>query len=239
MIRPVLVVAIASLLVASTGCHKPAEPIHQTAALVTIPDATEYDRLWADAVAVLRRYEMTPDRQDRAAGLITTRPVTSAHWFEFWRQDVTTSYAFAESNLANVRRAAEVEIDPTDQTGEYVLAVRVNIERLSSPERQVSSSAGAYQMFGSKLPTTTGELLRGRSPDRWVPQGRDAELEATILARIIDRNRPATFEYVEYETDAGATPDAATGASGESGGDDPDAESITLPDEPPDDTPAP
>lgn len=191
---------VATLFIGA-GCQKPAEPIHQTAALVSIEDAEQFDRLWDDTVEVLRRYDFIPDRQDRSAGVITTVPVTSAHWFEFWRQDITTGYAFAQSNLSSVRRSAKVNIDRSDEQDEYVLAVRINVERLSTPERQVNSPAGAYVMFGTRLPTTTGERLRGKSPDRWLPVGRDASLESTILARIIDRFHPASYEYVEYATD--------------------------------------
>lgn len=191
-------IGLGVLLSGGLGCQRPADPVHQTAALVTISDAQEFDRLWDNTVDVLRRYHFIPDRQDRSAGVLTTHPVTSAHWFEIWRQDVTTKYAFAESNLANVRRSAEISFDATEVQDEYVLAVRVDVERLSSPERQVNSSAGAYQMFGTTLPLVGGQSLRGNSPDRWLPEGRDASLESTILARIIDRHHPEAFEYVEY-----------------------------------------
>lgn len=182
----------------AAGCHQPAQPEYQTAAVVSVPDEQQLDRLWNACTDVLRRYELRPDREDRRAGVITTAAVTSAHWFEFWRQDVVSASAWAESNLATMRRAATVRIDPAERPDEYVLAVRVDVERLSTPERQVTSAAGGLQIFGTKLPTASGELVKDASADRWIAQGRDAALELVLLSRIIDRYGPVAYEYVDY-----------------------------------------
>jgi len=186
-------------LVGLAGCQAPAQPEYLTAALLPVADEAEFDRLWICCTDVLRRYDFQPDRQDRRAGVITTVPVTSAHWFEFWRRDVLDPYSFAESNLAAVRRAATVRLQPGESADQKLLTVRVDVQRLSTPERQVTSPAGGLQIFGKKLPTTQGRLLKGASPDRWIPDRRDPHLEFALLSRMVNAYRPGRFEYVDYD----------------------------------------
>lgn len=196
-----LALGLLPALLGIAGCQQPAQPTHDTAALLSVADEADYDRLWDTTTTVLRRYNFVPDRQDRVAGVITTNSTVSAQWFEFWRQDVVTAYDFAASNLATYRKSARVQIDATGDPNEYVLAVRVNVERMTSPERQVNAAAGSYQMFGTHLPTTEGDLLKGKVVERWIPKGRDGKLEDVILSRIIDRFHPESYEFIEYVTD--------------------------------------
>ncbi len=174
----------------STGRVVP-DPPPPTSYSVAAADA---DRLWAAAEQTLRQQQFGIDRLDRRTGLMTTFPVGSQHWFEFWRRDVATTRDWAEASLNPIRRWVEVSVAPdapTESSDVARLTVSVHKERLSTPDRQFNSSGAAYQYFGSSLPSTTGAVRVAPLDDRWLNQGRDTAMEARLLAAIIDQFRSA------------------------------------------------
>lgn len=71
--------------------------------------------------------------------------------------------------------------------GVFRVTVQVDKERLSTPERQVTTTSGALGMFSARLPTTTGEVGRATlRRQRWVPLGRDGLLESKLLGELAD-----------------------------------------------------
>jgi len=192
------IVAVAAL---AGGCQQPIQPELPTAALVDVPDEQEMDLLWDTCLRVLRRYGLRPDRQDRLAGLITTHPATVPNWFEFWRSDMPANrFGFAEANLATIRRVAKVTLEPPQPGGERKLTVQVELQRLSTPERQATSAAAGLQIFSSKLPTYTGQMAKKEQVERWIPLGRDAQLEETLLEHILAYyGRPWRYPEVPVE----------------------------------------
>ena len=189
---------MAGLLIwAAWGCAAPTQPVGRTAAIVTVAEGADFERLWEASIGVLRKNRFRPTRQDRGTGTIQTHPTTTQSWFEFWRRDVADGYSFAEANLHTIRRTASIKMDRSEEPEDYIVSVRVDKERLCTPERQVTSSAGAIQMFGSRLPTTKGELISAGEARSWVSLGRDGPLESRLLAEIIDAYQPAHYEYVE------------------------------------------
>jgi len=200
------------------GCVAPLQPLGRTAALVTVADGADFERLWEAGTRVLRKNRFQPTRQDRAAGVIQTRPSTTQSWFEFWRRDAADAYSFAEANLHTIRRTASIKMDRSQDSENYIISVRVDKERFSAPERQVTSAAGAIQMFGSQLPTRQGRLIGAAEARSWVSLGRDGPLESRLLAQIIRKYRPAHYEYVEVidvqpEEPAGAESTAEQGTT--------------------------
>ncbi len=180
------------------GCHGPVQSEAPTAAVVRVPDQQHLDFLWDTCVRVLRRHWLEPDRQDRHAGVIATRPVTVPNWFEFWRPDMPRGFEFGEANLSTIRRAAEVQIKPLEAADEYRLTMEVSLERHSTPERQVTTAAGAIQIFNTKLPIYTGEMIQEGQAVRWIPLGRDVLLEVTLLDSILAYYGGETYAYTEY-----------------------------------------
>ena len=75
--------------------------------------------------------------------MIKSWPITSQSWFEWWRRDVVDGYSFLEANLHTVRRTASVKMDRSAEPDMYIVSVRVDKSRLTTPERQVTSPAGA------------------------------------------------------------------------------------------------
>ena len=91
-------------MAALCGCHRAEPPVELTSQNLEFADKQEYEAFFEQCVDVLRRYGFELDRVDKLAGVITTFPETSEHFFEFWRRDVDTSYDWLESSLTTIRR---------------------------------------------------------------------------------------------------------------------------------------
>lgn len=182
------------------GCRAPAASTGPTELVLDIPD---YDRFVDASLSVLRRHDFPPEQVDRRRGLIVSRPTTSGQWFEWWRSDSQGGYQLLESSLHTIRRIVTVAMEPLvagdaagtpagpdaaepGGGGRYRLVVRVDKERYCAPQRQVTTASGALAIYSERLPTAEG--LRGaRSRDEhWVALGRDALLEAVLLAALAD-----------------------------------------------------
>lgn len=166
-----------------TSCERPIPPEELTTAAVA---EDELDVLWDCALAVLSRYDFRPDRQDRAMGVIETKPSTSKQWGEWWRRDVGDPYSLGESSLHTVQRQATVRF-VRGAEGRRI-EVQVDVYRLSVPESQITTASSAIHSFDGALPTSEGGY--GKDVDarkRWVPLGRDSEVENRLLASILAR----------------------------------------------------
>lgn len=118
------------------------------------------------------------------SGLIRTRPLSGAQFFEFWRSDNVGADNTLAANLHTIRRTVTLDIGQQDQ--ELHIGCEVQTQRLSLPQRQVSNSARVYGMFSQ-----SSRLLQRLklNPDQekemaWIDLGRDSQLEAEILKRI-------------------------------------------------------
>lgn len=175
-----LAVALALCL---SGCERPIQPEGVTAAPVY---GEELDALWEASLSVLMKHDFQPQRQDRAMGLIVTRPTTSRQWGEFWRQDVDPSdrYGMLQASLHTMQRQATVRFMRGDEG--WRLEVQVDVYRLSAPESQITTASSAIQAFSGALPTTEGEVSKDpRLRKQWVHVGRDVAIEERLLDRIL------------------------------------------------------
>ncbi len=173
---------------AMTGCEAPAPPAGPTVERVTAPTPEDYDHLWETTCDTLRAFSFRVDRQDRANGVITTYPETTAQSFEFWRPQPEPAYYWAEANLATIRRQTTILLRPLEPSGEYELEVTVDRSRYSLEERQIDNAAGAMRLYSSDAPTVSGRGSRLQDTETWIPLGRDEVLEQAILAGIRQRN---------------------------------------------------
>lgn len=172
----------------STGCLGPRRDDYRCSRSISVGDrSVEADRLWEAAQESLRLHRYRLDRVDRRAGLITTYPEPSQHFFEFWRHDVDTTPDLWESTLNPLRRRAEVTLRGADDGRWQDLVVTVHKQRLSSPDRQFNSSGAVYQYFGETLPSTTGLVQVTAELDVWLDVGRDPAMEDRLLHDILDR----------------------------------------------------
>ena len=190
MVRSTGVILLAVFAV--TGCHRAVRPTEPAVQRVHLVEEADMDRLWEAALHVLRDHRFPLDRVDRRSGSITTLPVTSQAFFEFWRHDVDTAYDLMEATLRTVRRSARVQVDRWEDAAEAELTVTVRQETFATPERQYNSSASSLRIFGDSLPGVRGERRLTREDDYWIDVGRDGAMERRLLEHIIRRAVLAT-----------------------------------------------
>jgi hypothetical protein len=145
------------------------------------------------AEEVLGKMHFEIEKVDLQNGYIRTRPLAGAQFFEFWRRDNVGIQNQLLSNLHSIRRIVELNI--SRQTDEFNIDCKVRVQRLSMPQREITSSSQAYLMF------TASSLLLQRlelNPEQkagmaWIELDRDRKLEAEILnsisSMIIKENR--------------------------------------------------
>ncbi len=191
----------------AVGCGGPRRGDYVSTARISMPaDHPAQQQLWEAIAETLREEGFRLDRLDQRAGLVTTFPETSKHFFEFWRHDVDTRQDFWEATINPIRRAAEVSLQPSPGDAAQELTVVVRKEQLSSPDRQFNSTIAAYQIFGNSLPSTTGMARITPEHDYWFDCGRDEAMEDYLRRRILAR----------------ANLDGATGANTDGAGNLPD-----------------
>jgi len=132
---------------------------------------------------VLAEMHFTIEKADADSGLIRTGPLSGAQFFELWRSDNVGAFNSAESNLHTIRRTVELNITPQDK--KLCLGCNVKVERLSLPEREVSSSH-TYKMFSKSTASLQKLTLdpQQKAGMAWVDLGQDSHLAAEILKRI-------------------------------------------------------
>jgi len=133
---------------------------------------------------VLARMYFTIDKADTNSGLIRTRPLPGAQFFEFWRSDNAGTDNTLAANLHTIRRT--VTLDISQQGQELCIGCNVQAQRLSLPERQVSSSARVYGIFSQSSSLLQRLKLNPEQKKdmAWIDLGRDPRLEGEILKRI-------------------------------------------------------
>ena len=188
MVRNLSGVLLMTSALATLGCSSPRRGEYQSSRGVSVAEPSEQaDQLWVAVQETLRRGRFQLDRVDRRAGVITTMPESSQHFFEFWRHDVDTPRDAWEATMNPMRRWVEVSLARADDGMWTQLAVVVHKERLSSPDRQFNSSGAAYQYFGESLPSTTGLSRVTAKDDHWLDCGRDPAMEDYLLRAILKR----------------------------------------------------
>ena len=162
--------------------------------------ANDFQRLWTASEDVARDFFFRLDRQDFRAGLLTTRPMVSAQWFEPWRREVRTADDRSESSLATIRRTAQFRFERLDN-GSYRVTPKVLVERQALAEQRITSAVAYQQYF--RRPLRVQDRPRGTResdvgvylPNRyWYPVGRDAALERALVEAIekeIARTKPS------------------------------------------------
>ena len=133
---------------------------------------------------VLANMYFTIDKADTDIGLIRTRPLPGAQFFEFWRCDNAGTDNALAANLHTIRRT--VTLDISQEGRELRIGCNVQAQRLSLPERQVSSSSRVYGMFSISSRSLQKLKLNPEQEKEmaWIDLDRDSRLEAEILKRI-------------------------------------------------------
>lgn len=189
LVRTSVILLSAVSLTCGAGCvsrKTPATPL-SSMTLAFADESPDAERLWSAIQDTLRSHHYELDRVDRRFGVITTLPAGSQQLFEFWRHDVATGRDLLESSLSPTRRRVEVTMNAGEDGGALRVEVSVLKQRLSSLDRQFNNSGAAYQVFGEKLPATTGQPRVSHKDEQWLDLGRDAAMEDYLLRGILSR----------------------------------------------------
>lgn len=195
-IRRLLVVALAGLVLAGCRATGPAA----SRVDVQLPDEQAYRQFWSHAITSVRHFGYDLDRADPAAGVITSHPLTSKQWFEFWRNDTIAASQVLEASIQTIRRQVRLNIKPIPGKGEYLVSAVVNVQRQDRAEPQITTPSNVMQAFNPK--SSMAAALPGDIV--WVDLGRDPVLEAALLERVA--RWPGARVVTAEEADSAATP---------------------------------
>jgi hypothetical protein len=147
-----------------------------------------YDRLW-DASEKVARDDLFPiDRRDYRDGVLTTEPVISKQFFEFWRDDVLTAKGLARSSLQTIRRSIHFDFIRLDSGG-WSVSPKVVVEQFASAGRRITY-VGAYQSItdpGGTVGSTEADEGIYITAQYWFAIGRDPSLERKLAKQIEQR----------------------------------------------------
>ena len=145
--------------------------------------SSDFDALWQAVEKSLEARMFRIDRRDYRAGLLTTYPLISRQFFEFWRRDTLGIDDVTESSLNSMRRTVRVEIEHHEETGMYVATPRVEVERYSDAGRRLTSAAMYRTAFKRTTARGTPESDAGINLQSryWYTVGSDERLEAAIV----------------------------------------------------------
>lgn len=175
---PLSLIASALML---TGCAEQQQ--FKAVEQICMPDTQKLQAMQISE-DVLGRMHFAIAKADAKQGLIRTKPLPAAQSFEFWRSDNVGAFNFAEANLHSIRRI--VELDISRQGGQLCINCNVKVQRLSLPEREVTTTARAYEMFSSSNPVIQRLRLHSEQKEDmvWIELGSDRQLATDILKRI-------------------------------------------------------
>jgi hypothetical protein len=133
---------------------------------------------------ILVKMHFTIDKANNEIGLIRTKPLTGAKSFEFWRSDNVGANNQLLSNLHSIRRTVEMNIN--EQNNGLIITCNAKVYRLSLTERDIRSSAHAYDLFSTSSSGLQNiQITSEQKADMtWTDLGKDQQLAAEILRRI-------------------------------------------------------
>ncbi len=166
---------------ALAGCE---QPQHYETVSQICPAGLNKQQAIRIAEDVLGEMHFTIAKSDAEFGVVKTRPLAGAQFFEFWRNDNVGSFNAAEANLHTIRRIAEVDIK--QQGKQLCIRCNVNTQRLRLPEKEIRSRSRAYNLFSQSGPSMQTLNLNPRQKKgmTWVDLGNDDNLSAVILKKI-------------------------------------------------------
>jgi hypothetical protein len=145
-----------------------------------------YDSLWNACAQAAENDLFSLDRQDYRQGILTTRPMVSKQFFEFWRNDAGDAFGVTEDSLQTIRRTIVFQFNRNN--GGYVVIPKVLVERLARRNRRVTSVAEYRRALEAPIPDNQRRAARGQEPatrdEYWYVVGRDLAME-TQLAQAI------------------------------------------------------
>jgi len=178
----------------------PTEPVR-----IVCPDGVTKAAAVQAAEFVLTRMHFPLEKVDVDQGIVRTRPLRGAQFFEFWRSDNASLSGYEEANLQSIRRTVEVyaeakerasggrreSADANAPTPPHSLCLRclVSVQRLSLPANEIAGTSEGYRIHSASLPTLQRiePTPQQRRAMAWIDLDPDPTLAARILERIEKR----------------------------------------------------
>lgn len=196
-VSPLAGIAPGGMVSPQLGLPAGPEPVPGLANPMLVP-VTNDELAWEQITDVVSDY-FTISREQQARrsgdvwseGRIETRYQSGATWLEPQRDDSVGAFNRWESTFQTIRRRATVRVVP-DQGG-YLVEVVVEKELEDLPQPEHATAGAAVFRTDNSLPTNRANVVsRTVSSPRWIPLGRDAALEARMLAEIHARTAGVT-----------------------------------------------
>lgn len=170
----------------AAGCQLPGMPAARN---VQLPNpvfvaARNDDALWERTVDVLHDFQFHIVREDRLARVIETEYKVGSGCLEPWHHDSVGPYRRLESTLQSIRRRVRVTLMPSDRGGSYAVTVEAFQEREDLPGIAANSAGAATFSESTPLDRDLNPVVGQSSASRWIPVGRDLDLEQAILAGL-------------------------------------------------------
>ena len=124
-------------------------------------------------------------KSDRRLGIIRTRPLPAAQWFEMWRNDSFTPADKLEANIQSLQKTAVLKISQENE--QTIINCTARTYRLNLPTDPPDSSAAAQALFTSTLPAENTNHRNSKRKMSWNLLGKDTALSAEILRRISNK----------------------------------------------------
>lgn len=148
---------------------------------VFVPIADQ-DLIWERAVDVLHDYQFEVARENKFDHYIETQYKVGSSVLEPWHRDSVGLENLAESTFQSIRRKVIVRIIPAD--GGHLVAFEA-FKEIEDVQGIVANTAGGATFQESTPLRRDLNLVVGQSrPSGWIPHGRDAALEQSLLARL-------------------------------------------------------
>ncbi|MBL8849720.1 MAG: hypothetical protein JNG89_08545 [Planctomycetaceae bacterium] len=167
----------------AAGCQMPGAPWQST-----VPAANPLgvwagndDVLWERTVDVLHDYQFQIVREDRLARVIETEYKVGSGCLEPWHHDSVGPYNRLESTLQSVRRRIRITLLPSDGGSRYAVSVEAFKEREDLPGIAANSAGAATFSESTPLKRDLNPVVGQSKPSRWIPVGRDLDLEQALL----------------------------------------------------------
>jgi hypothetical protein len=166
---------------------KPAYWLDQPA--VAHVKAADFAALWTACRLAAEADGFTIDRRDYREGLLTTQPLQSKQFYEFWRGDVRTAHDLAQSSLGMMRRTARFSIERLPD-GTYQATPKVLVERDTLLQRRITSVDQYQNAFAVQQQDVVRESEKAGTDvaaEYWYSVGRDTALEHQLADAVRDR----------------------------------------------------
>jgi hypothetical protein len=152
---------------------------------VASASSEDYDRLWKACEQTLLNDQFELQQEDYREGVLTTWPMISMQFFEFWRSDAGTVGEVMLDSLQAIRRSVRFEL-VRGPDGSYVASPKVLIEQQSHPERRLSSVSQFTGAFIATAESPTRVTDEGVTvPSRyWYVLGRDEAMERELVDSV-------------------------------------------------------